>query len=132
MLEIQVESKGFSASYDITECVADVLPNLDSPDGIAKIYAAGSTVGLVAMRYEPGAVEDLLASLQRIASSEQEYAHYRTTGDPNGYAHVWSSIVGSSLLIPYRNCKLAVSSKHRIVLFDFDPQPSSRTIYVAN
>lgn len=132
LYEIKVSSAGYNAHYDITDQAAALLPRLGTPEGMAKIFAAGSTIGLVSMRYEPGAVEDLLDALESISPKGRSYAHFRTTQDSNGFAHIWSSIIGSSLLVPYRDNRLAVSDTHRIVLFDFDLQPSTRTIFVSN
>ncbi|MBJ6363223.1 YjbQ family protein [Paenibacillus sp. GCM10012307] len=132
VVEIQIASEGFNAHYDITEQIASVLPKFETSEGIAKVLAVGSTVGLISMRYEEGAVEDLLAALERISPREHDYAHYRTSNDLNGFAHVWSSIMGSSVLVPYKNSRLAVSHTHRIVLFDFDLQPAPRTIFISN
>ncbi|WP_249436020.1 YjbQ family protein [Paenibacillus sp. Marseille-Q4541] len=132
MYEIQVRSKGFNSHYDITEQVVSVLPKLQTTEGLAKVFAVGSTIGLVSMRYEEGAVEDLLETLESISPKGRNYAHFRTSKDPNGFAHVWSSIMGSSILVPYRSSSLMVSNTHRIVLFDFDLQHSTRTIFVSN
>lgn len=132
MFEIQVSSEGFNSHYDITEQVVSILPNFETIEGIAKIFAVGSTVSLLSMRYEEGAVEDLLEILESISPKGRSYAHYRTSKDPNGFAHVWSSIMGNSVLVPYRNSNLVGSNTHRIVLFDFDLQPSTRTIFISN
>lgn len=132
LYEIKVSSAGYNAHYDITDEVAALLPKLEPAEGLVKVFAAGSTIGLVSMRYEPGAVEDLLDALESVSSKGHSYAHFRTTKDANGFAHVWSSLIGNSLLMPYRNAKLAVSDTHRIVLFDFDLQPAIRTIFISN
>jgi secondary thiamine-phosphate synthase enzyme len=130
MVEIQIQSEGYNNSYDLTEQVKQALLKLEKKDGIAKVCVTGSTVGLSLMRYEPGAVNDLLASLEIVAPQEREYQHFHTTLDSNGFAHVRSAFLGTSVLIPYKDRMLAFSDNHRIVLFDFDLQSSTRTIYV--
>lgn len=131
LYEITVNSSGYNSTYDITDQVREMLSRLEQQEGILKLCAVGSTLGLMTMRYEPGCVEDLFQALSNAASADREFSHFRTTGDPNGFAHVWSSLIGTSVLIPYRDGQLAFSDTHRIVLFDFDLQPSVRRIYIS-
>ncbi|MER0469302.1 YjbQ family protein [Bacillus cabrialesii subsp. cabrialesii] len=130
MVEITIQSKGFNHSYDITEQVTDALSQLEPSSGLAKVCVTGSTVGLTVMRYEPGTVQDLLQCLESIASKNKQYEHFNTTGDSNGFSHVWSTIIGTSVMVPYKNHKLACSDSHRVVLFDFDLREAERKIYV--
>lgn len=130
MIEIKVESQGFDSSHDITERVREALPRLGKLAGVARVCVVGSTVGLTIMRYEPGAVKDLLDSLEAVAPRTKEYEHLRTTQDPNGFAHVRSSLLGTSVLVPYRGSTFAFSDLHRIVLFDFDLQAAVRTVFI--
>ncbi|MGG3006576.1 YjbQ family protein [Geobacillus stearothermophilus] len=130
MIEIKIQSEGFNSSYDITELVEKALTKLEKPNGIAKICVVGSTVGLTVMRYEPGAINDLLDSLEMVAPRKKEYEHFRTTLDPNGFAHIRSSLLGTSVMVPYKEWLFTFPDTHRIVLFDFDLQASTRTIYV--
>jgi secondary thiamine-phosphate synthase enzyme len=130
MIEIKIQSEGFNRSYDITEQVKQTLFTLNKSDGIAKICVVGSTVGLTVMRYEPGVVKDLLDSLEIVAPTGKEYEHFHTTQDPNGFAHIRSSFLGTSVMVPYKERMFTFSNTHRIVLFDFDIQEATRTIYV--
>ncbi len=126
----EVASTGGDSTYDVTDRVAQALSDLPAVDGIARVCVVGSTVGLTVMRYEPGAVRDLLAVLEAIAPRERLWEHQQTTGDPNGFAHVRCSLMGTGVLVPVRGRKLDMSELHRIVLFDFDIHRSSRRICV--
>ncbi|MGG4130581.1 YjbQ family protein [Paenibacillus illinoisensis] len=130
--EIKLASKGFDHAYDITEQIEGCLGEMERGSGIAHVCAVGSTIGLTVMRYEPGAVQDLLQMLNEIAPHEKkvEYHHFRTTGDMNGSSHIKSSILGTSLSLPVSNYKLAMSATHRVVLFDFDLQEATRTLFI--
>ncbi|MFP7175752.1 YjbQ family protein [Priestia filamentosa] len=130
MIEIKVQSKGFNNSYDITDQVKNVLPKLNKPSGLAKICVVGSTVGLTLMRYEPGTVKDLFNSLNMVAPMDKTYEHFHTTQDQNGFAHVWSSLLGTNVVIPYKDYTLTCSDTHRIILLDFDLRQANRTIYI--
>ncbi|MED4292239.1 YjbQ family protein [Priestia megaterium] len=130
MIEIKVESEGFNRTYDVTEQINQALTRIKKRNGIAKICVAGSTVGLSVMRYEPGTAKDMLNSLEIVAPKDKEYEHLLTTSDNNGFAHVRSSFMGTSVLVPYKDNMVTLSNKHRIILFDFDLQTANRTIYV--
>ena len=126
----EVESAGGDASYDITDRVNASLAQLEASSGVARVCVVGSTVGLTVMRYEEGAVRDLLGVLDAMAPRGRTWDHERTTGDPNGFAHVKCSLMGTGVLLPVRDRKLDVSALHRIVLFDFDIHRSSRRVVI--
>jgi secondary thiamine-phosphate synthase enzyme len=125
-----VASTGYQFHADVTDLVADALRERGAGTGLAGVFAAGSTVGLVIMRYEPGAVDDLFRALEEAAPVERTYRHGLTTGDPNGFSHVRSTLLGTSVLVPWRAGAFAMSSTHRVVLVDFDLKPATRTLLV--
>jgi thiamine phosphate synthase YjbQ (UPF0047 family) len=130
MIKLEVTSVGLNSHYDITDLVAHQLREHAAGAGLTGIFAHGSTIGLTIMRYEPGATADLLAALDRLAPVDKPYLHGLTTGDPNGFSHVKSSFLGTSVLVPFTGAALAMSDKHRIVLFDFDLAPAVRKIFL--
>ena len=126
----EVDSAGGDSTYDITDQVNTSLARLKTVGGVARVCVVGSTAGLTIMRYEPGAVQDLLGVLDAIAPRDRIWEHQRTTGDPNGFAHIKCSLMGTGVLVPVRDRRLDVSQLHRIVLFDFDIHRSSRRVVV--
>lgn len=130
MIELKVPSTGLNSTHDLTDGILDRLRAHGGGDGLAGVFACGSTVGLVIMRYEPGAVEDLHRALNRAAPDDVGYLHGLTTGDPNGFAHIKSTLLGTSVLVPYQNGELGMSATHRVVLFDFDLKVATRTVWV--
>ncbi|MEU8779611.1 YjbQ family protein [Streptomyces sp. NPDC048606] len=134
MIELKVTGTGLGSHHDLTDHIARALAEHGAGDGLAGVFAHGSTVGLTVMRYEPGAVRDLLTVLDRLAPDSPDagarYLHELTTGDPNGSAHLKSSLLGTSLLVPFTAGALAMSPTHRVVLFDFDFLPATRRILI--
>ncbi|WP_168209147.1 YjbQ family protein [Agromyces intestinalis] len=90
MRELEIPSSGLNTAIDVTDDVAAALGELDAAPGLVGVYAHGSSLGLVLMRFEPGTVQDLLAALEKVAPLTTRYAHELTTGDPNGAAHIRS------------------------------------------
>ncbi|HDR9880358.1 YjbQ family protein [Burkholderia cenocepacia] len=130
MLEIAVASPGFDSAIDITEDIRRVLPESHHDTGMATVVVIGSTCGLSVMRYEPGAISDLLQTLDRVAPRSNLYGHQVTTGDPNGASHLKSILIGGTVSVPVRNADLALPGEHRIVLLDFDLRAATRRIVV--
>lgn len=134
MIELKIPSSGLNSHYDITDAVSDRLREAGAGDGLAGVFAHGSTVGLTIMRYEPGAVTDLLRMLERAAPEAPadggRYLHELTTGDPNSFSHLKSCLLGTSVLVPFVGGELGMSATHRIVLFDFDLKPATRRVLI--
>ncbi|MBW5420709.1 YjbQ family protein [Streptomyces sp. BG9H] len=131
MIELTIPSTGLNSHYDITDELTERLRGHGTGDGLAGVFAHGSTVGLTVMRYEPGAVQDLLRALERLAPDDGDrYLHELTTGDPNGFSHLKSSLIGTSVLVPFRGGELGMSATHRVVLFDFDLKPATRRVLI--
>ncbi len=131
MIELKIESSGLNSHYDLTDVLTVALREAGSGDGLAGVFAHGSTVGLTIMRYEPGAVTDLLRMLERAAPEAPaggRYLHELTTGDPNSFSHLKSCLLGTSVLVPFAGGELGMSRTHRIVLFDFDLKPATRRV----
>jgi len=132
MIELAIESAGLNASYDITDKVSGAI-DFDpdgAGDGLVSLFAHGSTIALVVMRYEPGTIQDLLRALDTLAPDNISYLHGLTTGDPNGFSHIRSTLLGTSINVPWRDGALALSPLHRIVLIDFDLAPATRRVFV--
>jgi secondary thiamine-phosphate synthase enzyme len=127
---LEIPSSGHDSSYDLTDDIAACLAD-STGEGMAHVCGIGSTVGVTIMRYEPGAVADLLEVLGALAPASRQYEHERTTRDPNGYSHVRCSLLGTSVCVPYHGGRLLMSDSHRVVLFDFDPQSSVRKVAVS-
>jgi secondary thiamine-phosphate synthase enzyme len=130
MFELTVESPGLDAAIDVTDSVADALRSRSVRPGMTHVFLRGSSVALIAMRFEPGTVRDLQEALETLAPVTKSYAHELTTGDRNGFAHVRSALLGTSLSLPWAGDTFDVSDTHRIVLFDFDLKPAVRTLVI--
>jgi secondary thiamine-phosphate synthase enzyme len=128
MIELAIDSAGLNATYDITDAISEALVAANAGDGLVPVFAVGSTVGLTVMRHEPGSVQDMLRALNGMAPDDRAYLHGLTTGDPNGFSHIRSSLLGTSLVVPWQDGALKMSDTHRVVLFDFDLRPARRTI----
>jgi secondary thiamine-phosphate synthase enzyme len=128
LLEIEVRSRGHDSTYDITGAIEARLGALAREAGLLRVCVIASSAALTVMRHEPGTVADLLAVLAELAPRERRWRHEHTTGDANGFAHVRSALLGTSVLVPFAAGRLAMPELHRVVLLDFDPRESLRRV----
>ncbi len=127
-IEVCVVSTGHDTAYDVTAAIDARVSEFARTSGLLRVSLVASSAALTIMRYEPGTVQDLFAVLNEIAPRTRAWEHEGTTGDPNGYAHVRCSLIGTSVLVPFQEHRLALPALHRVVLLDFDPKQSQRRI----
>ncbi len=127
---ISLSTKGHCDIVDITLPVEQQLAKSEIVSGIATVFVTGSTAGITTIEYEPGIIADLKDAWQRLAPDNIPYAHDRAWGDGNGYSHIRTSLLGSSLVIPFKDKKLALGTWQQVVLVDFDNRPRQRQLVV--
>jgi secondary thiamine-phosphate synthase enzyme len=126
----EVSTQGFNDVVDITVRVAASVTESKIMNGIVCIANPGSTAGITTVEFEPGAVADLKAALEKFAPEKARYQHNDTWGDGNGFAHLRSALVGSSQAFPVRDGAIALGTWQQIVLLDFDNRPRRRKLVV--
>jgi secondary thiamine-phosphate synthase enzyme len=123
-----VSTQGFGDVVDITARVSASVEESGIKNGIACIANPGSTAGITTLEFEPGAVADLKAALEKLAPEKACYHHNDTWGDGNGFAHLRSALVGASQAFPVMNGAIALGTWQQIVLLDFDNRPRRRKL----
>lgn len=125
-----VNTEGNTDIIDITKLVQNCVYKHEIKNGLVCISIQGSTSAVTTIEYEDGLVKDLREALERIAPSGQEYHHDEIWHDGNGYAHIRSALVGSSVNVALIDGLLNLGTWQQIVLLDFDNKPRSRNITV--
>ena len=125
-----VRTKGNTDIVDITGFVKNSVYQHGLTSAVVYVYAAGSTVGITNIEYEPGLVKDLPEILERITPSDKEYHHDEMWHDGNGYSHLRASIVGNNTMVPLVDGALQLGQWQQIVLIDFDNKPRTRNVWV--
>jgi len=110
---------------DITADVEKLIPKGD--DGICVLFTQHTTCGLtINENADPDVKSDMLGFLQRlIPQYEPSFKHFEHNSD----AHIKSSIVGSSVTVPFENGKLQLGRWQGIYLCEFDG-PRERKVLV--
>jgi secondary thiamine-phosphate synthase enzyme len=125
-----VSTQGFGDAIDITAQVAASVAESGVSNGIVCIANPGSTAGITTIEFEPGAVADLKAALEKLAPEKARYHHNDTWDDGNGFAHLRSALVGASQSFPVRDGAIALGTWQQIVFLDFDNRPRRRKLVV--
>jgi len=115
---------------DVTAQVAASVSASGVRNGIVCVANPGSTAGITTIEFEPGAVADLKAALEKLAPEKARYRHNDTWDDGNGFAHLRSALVGASQSFPVRDGGVVLGTWQQIVLLDFDNRPRRRKLMV--
>lgn len=128
--KIKVKTKGFCSIHDITSDVAAIVDKSGLKQGICTVAVAGSTGAVSTIEYEPGLLEDIPRLLEKIIPSDVPYEHDKTWGDGNGFSHLRSFLIKTSLTVPFDGRRLDLGTWQQIILLDFDNRSRSRELIV--
>jgi secondary thiamine-phosphate synthase enzyme len=128
---LRFTTRGDGEVVDLTEGVASVVSRAGVRDGVAVVFGVGATVGVTTIEYEPGAVTDLRAALERLLPEGLRYAHNELNADTNGHSHLRAAVIGPSESIPVAGGRLALGTWQQVVLVDFDVRARERTVHVS-
>ena len=126
--KVCVQTVGNRDGKEITSEVSEHLDGSGLRAGIVTIFVPGSTGALTTIEFEPGAIADFRAAMDRIAPQDVDYQHHLRWGDDNGHSHVQSALLGPSLTVPFVNGKLTLGMWQQIMFIDFDTRPRSREL----
>jgi len=127
---IELKTQGEADAIDITDAVRSAIASSGLRDGIACIFAPGSTGGLTTIEFEPGCISDLRGLFDRIAPRNREYEHHQRWGDGNGHSHVRAALLGPSLSVPFIEGEPTLGTWQQIIFVDFDNHSRSRRLIV--
>jgi len=126
--EIRVQTRRECDIVNLTDRVQEAVGSSGLKDGVVTVFVGGSTAAITTIEYEPGLLQDLPAALERVAPKNVEYKHEEMWHDGNGHSHVRASIIGPSLVVPFKDGRLCLGTWQQIVLVELDIRPRSRNI----
>ena len=126
----QVSTKGQGDAHDLTNVTAAAVSASGASAGVAVIFVVGSTAAITTIEFEPGAIADLNALLERLAPRGAEYRHHLRWGDDNGSSHVRAALIGPSISVPIADGTLVLGTWQQIMLLECDTQPRQREVVI--
>ena len=125
---IEVRTKGFNDIINITSQVKQFVQEKGLKEGQLLIFINGSTAAISTVEYEPGLLKDIPEMMEKIAPMNQRYHHDDTWHDGNGYAHLRSTLTGTSFTVPVIDRQLILGTWQQIILMDFDNSSRVRKV----
>src|SRR5262245_9372567 len=121
-------TKGHTDTMDVTSQIQQKLKASALEDGMVTVTVLGSTAAITTIEFEPGLTKDIKEVMEKMIPSSKEYHHDAAWHDGNGYAHLRSSLVGTSVTFPFTHGQLLLGQWQQIVFIDFDNRPRQRNL----
>ena len=96
--------------------------------GIVAVHLTGSTGAITTIEYERGALQDLRRLLDQIAPATEDYEHNKAYHDGNGFSHVRSALLGTSISVPVIDGRLQLGTWQEILLLNLDNRQRTREV----
>jgi secondary thiamine-phosphate synthase enzyme len=125
---IEFSTNGKFDIIDITDQVHQNLRLTLLREGNVTIFNPGSTAGVSTMEFDSSLILDLQRTFEKIIPESDEYEHDKKWHDGNGHTHLRSSLLKTSLVVPFRQSKLLLGTLQQIVFIEFDNRPRQRKI----
>jgi secondary thiamine-phosphate synthase enzyme len=114
---------------------ADITPELNAFVGgsgvqtrLLTVQLVGSTGAITTIEYEPGALADLRRALDSVAPADGEYAHNARWGDGNGFSHVRSALLKTSVSLPVVDGELLLGTWQQVIALNLDNRERQREL----
>jgi len=113
---------------DVTDEVEALVASSGVHEGMVVVSLTGSTGAITTIEYEEGALADLRQALDRVAPAHADYAHNERWGDGNGFSHLRSALLKTSLAVPIVDGRVALGSWQQIVVLNLDNRTRDREV----
>ena len=113
---------------DATDEVEALVAASGVREGMVVVSLTGSTGAVTTIEYEDGALSDLRRALERLAPANDAYAHNQRWGDGNGFSHVRSALLKTSIAVPVVDGRLALGTWQQIVVLNLDNRAREREV----
>ena len=113
---------------DVTGELVKLVSTSGVRNGVLTVQMLGSTGAITTIEYESGALKDLSEALERLAPVDGDYEHNARWGDGNGFSHVRSALLKTSLSIPVVDGELVLGTWQQVVAINLDNREREREL----
>jgi secondary thiamine-phosphate synthase enzyme len=122
-MNLQVSTDHKRQVVDITDKIEAILQG----SGVVNMFLQHTTAALTTADLDPGTDKDIIDALEAMTPSRK----WRHPHDPNHFPdHLWSTVIGTDLTLPYIDGKLLLGTWQRVVLIELDG-PRERQIQIS-
>ncbi|MCX5859520.1 MAG: secondary thiamine-phosphate synthase enzyme YjbQ [Proteobacteria bacterium] len=126
METISIKTKARNEFVDLTREINQVVKKSGVQEGFCLVYVPHTTAGVTINEgADPDVVKDILKHLEEMVPAGKRFLH----AEGNSDAHIKSSLVGASQLIPIAGGKLALGTWQAVFFCEFDG-PRTRQAWV--
>lgn len=126
METLELKTKSRNEFVDLTREVNQAVKKSGVQEGFCLIYVPHTTAGVTINEgADPDVVKDILKHLEELVPAGKRFLHTEGNSD----AHIKSSLVGASQLIPITGGKLALGTWQAVFFCEFDG-PRARNVLV--
>jgi len=126
MQDMTIETHKKKEVIDITEQVNKELQKASSDKGLCHLFILHTTATLATADLDPGTDLDMLDAFEAMIPKLK----YRHPHDPSHVGdHIMSSLIGSSLLLPFESGKLVLGAWQRVVLVELNGPRKREVVY---
>lgn len=111
---------------DITDRIQNLLSQLKVKEGLAYAFARHTTCALIVTELEGSLEQDILKFIQE-ESPKGPFKHSHGAGTSHTPAHILSTMIGQSVVVPVVSGQLDLGTWQRICLLELDG-PRTRQI----
>ena len=126
--EIKFKTRGAGDIIDLTPELQKIIGASDINSGVVTVFTPSATSGLTTLEYEPGLLKDLPQLMEKIRPSGRDYHHDETWHDGNGFSHLRSALIGSSLSVPFNDSQMTLGTWQQVVFLEFDNRARQRRV----
>ena len=113
---------------DITGELEKLVRESKVRNGCLTVQVVGSTGAITTIEYEAGALTDLRRALDTLVPVEADYDHNARWGDGNGFSHVRSALLKTSLSLPVVDGELMLGTWQQVVAINLDNRTREREL----
>jgi secondary thiamine-phosphate synthase enzyme len=113
---------------DVTSQVVKLVEESGVQDGIVTVSLTGSTGAVTTIEYEEGALSDLRRALDRLAPTDDDYKHNARWGDGNGFSHVRSALLKTTISLPVVDGEVILGTWQQIIVLNLDNRAREREV----
>jgi len=125
---IYFNSKNKREFINITDQVGEIVKESGVKEGIVLVNAMHITASVYINDAESGLIDDFQKWLEKLAPTDESLYQHNLTGEDNGYAHLWRTIMGREVTVAITNGKLDFGPWEQIYYAEFDGQRKKRVL----
>jgi secondary thiamine-phosphate synthase enzyme len=111
---------------DITDLVEEEVKTSGVETGAVLVFVTHTTAAITAADLDPGTDQDYLNAFDKLLPQIRFNHPHNPEHMPD---HILSSLIGTSLTVPFENGKLVLGTWQRIILLEFDG-PRDRQVVI--